>query len=483
MNYGSNQLEDGFDFETFLQSNELAKLKKQSLDNAIIRTTSGSISTISSFIILCMLYRSHDHLSTTHYRLIFGLCIADIISSVPSALNTLMVPLELDYLVWRARGNIISCNVQGFLLTAGTNCAQLYNASLCLHYLAIVRYEKTDNYIRNNIEPWLHAVSILYPVALGILGILKKVINSFGISCGIVYQYRPPHCTGYKDGEIPDGYGIPCGRGGEKDILVLLFFILLTSLITVVVIVISMAFMYRAVRASEKKMERYGTRALKMRIQQRNSPPQPAQGVGRDDANGDCDNQGLSGVSSNTNSGKKPSLLSSFRLSTTQRGHQTRIENSTKSRVILQRAFAYTLAWFVTYSPRFVILLSVLRGGSPSKSLFKTANFLTPLQGFFNFLVFLYPRVLTARRSSRGEVSWWKAFSMAMTSRENTINSKRRRSSTVLSQRYRQGTKKIKATEKDRIYDLMKELNAENSEEVKMEETEEKLGEESLIDF
>ena len=27
--------------------------------------------------------------------------------------------------------------------------------------------------------------------------------------------YDPPHCQGYEDGEIPNGFEIPCGRGRD----------------------------------------------------------------------------------------------------------------------------------------------------------------------------------------------------------------------------------------------------------------------------
>ena len=424
-----DSLKDGrFDFETFLQSDELATRQQNSLNNVIIRTVSGSISTLFSFVILCILYRSHDRLSTTYHRLILGLCITDIMSSVCFALNSLMVPSELDYWVWRARGNMRSCNVQGFLLTIGVNSAQLYNAALCLYYLAIVRHKKTSDYIRKNIEPWLHGVSILYPLFVAIFAILKDIINPVGVIC-TTYNYHPPHCIGYKDGEIPDGYELPCGRGEERDFRMTLFFAAIASATTIVLIVVSMALMYSAVRTTEKKMEQYGTSALKLRIQQRNSCSsiktnlQSASGFS--DSYGDLE-RGVSGLLTNN---KKDSFLTSLRLSATQRKQRVRLRKSTKSRAILQRALAYTLAWFLTYTPRFVVMLWSLIGGTPPSLAFSNAtNFLTPLQGFFNFIVFIYPRVLEAKGSSSTDVSWWKALTMALASRKSH-GSKRRRSS------------------------------------------------------
>ena len=344
----------------------------------------------------------------------------------------------------------MSCNAQGFLLNVGITAAQLYNASLCLNYLAIVKYHKTADYIKCKIEPWLHGFSVLYPLVVSIFAILKGVIKPIGAICFISFEYRPPHCVGYKDGEIPDGYEIPCGSGGEKSTRVIILLTAIMSVITIGVILISMALIYCAVRSNEKKMERSGTSALKLRVQERNylsmTHLQSAPGVS--DVNGDCE-QGLSGDSANKTPSKKPPFLSSLRASIMLRNHRARIKNSTKSRAILERALAYTLAWFVTYTPRFVYLIWRFAGGIPPLGVAITATFLTPLQGFFNFLVFIYPRLRAAKRSSGSDVSWWKAFLMALTSRETSeIKDKRKRSSLMTSQHLRRRTKKSKRFQK-----------------------------------
>ena len=138
---------------------------------AILRHVAGSISLIASSIILVWnVLRSHIGLSSTFNRLLLGLCVADIMSSCAFTFSTVMIPKEVDYLYWNARGNMLTCNLQGFLSVMGSS-ASLYNCSICLYYLAIVKYNKSDNFIRKKIEPWLHA-SMVFQYYFHLQGLL-----------------------------------------------------------------------------------------------------------------------------------------------------------------------------------------------------------------------------------------------------------------------------------------------------------------------
>jgi hypothetical protein len=82
-----------------------------------------------------------------------------------------------------------------------------------LYYLAIVRYNKTDTYIRESLEPWFHGTTILLPFAIALSGFpLKEFNNPDGGIC-FAEPYNSPHCIGYEDGFIPSGFTIPCERG------------------------------------------------------------------------------------------------------------------------------------------------------------------------------------------------------------------------------------------------------------------------------
>jgi hypothetical protein len=162
------------DFEAFLDSDLLATRRNQINTLGVIRHTTGSVSTIASTCLVVHILRSHHGLSTTNHRLVFGLCIGDIMSSFANALATTMVPKEINYLVPIAQGNTATCTAQGFLITAGANIVAMYNCSICFYYLSIIRYNKKDEYIRDKLEPWFHGISILFPLVVGFIFMTMK---------------------------------------------------------------------------------------------------------------------------------------------------------------------------------------------------------------------------------------------------------------------------------------------------------------------
>ena len=119
----------------------------------ITRNFSGAISMIASATLMWTILRSHVGLSTTFNRLLFGLCVADVISSFANMLSSITMPKDLDYMFPSVYGNTATCSTQGFLHVVGTFSVLLYNCSICIYYLAIVKYNKKDVYIRTKIEP------------------------------------------------------------------------------------------------------------------------------------------------------------------------------------------------------------------------------------------------------------------------------------------------------------------------------------------
>ncbi len=107
--------------------------------NAIARMTSAIISMLASIAMMTMILRSYDGLTTPLHRLLFGLCVSDILSSFASSLSTTMAFSETSYYIWNASGNIASCDTQGFLLAFGSSAGIMYNCCLCLYYFAVSR--------------------------------------------------------------------------------------------------------------------------------------------------------------------------------------------------------------------------------------------------------------------------------------------------------------------------------------------------------
>jgi hypothetical protein len=410
------KLDQPLDFEAFLNSDLLATRHNQIKTYGIIRRTSGSVSTIASTCLILHILRSHHGLSTTYHRLVFGLCIGDTISSFASVLGSTMVPKEMNYFIPSAHGNTATCTAQGFLLVFGVTVAAMYNCSICLYYLSIIRYNKKDEYIRNKLEPWFHGISIIIPFVVGFIFMAMKAYNGINVSvCFIVPNY-PPHCIGYESGDTPKGFSIPCGRGdgGENNPLLYLVTSIVAFgsvlIITPTVTFGTMLLMYRSVSKIEQRMQRYGRTSLRL----------SAQSVVRNRGeNTETNNTRRSANDQGIMSRIKGSVLMIPRCCLHSRDDKppTSRSNSratSQKRAILRMAAGYAFAWAFVFIP-FMIFFWL----HETYATLILAACLTPLQGLFNFLVFMSPKVTNAMRPIRGRknLTWRQGFIKAYMSR------------------------------------------------------------------
>jgi len=72
-----------------------------------------------------------------------------------------------------------TCQIQGVCIWLGV-AVPLYNSSLNLFYLLSIRYNMDPDYFSAKIEPYLHAVSILYPITAAISYAVVGLIRSIG---------------------------------------------------------------------------------------------------------------------------------------------------------------------------------------------------------------------------------------------------------------------------------------------------------------
>ena len=171
--------------------------------------------------------------------------------------------------MYNARGNEATCNAVGFIQIVGAALTLLYSCSLNCYYLALIKYRKSDAYIRNKIEPFLHLVPVVTAIVYSITFLVNDNYNNVGIEwadCNSAPIYNPPHCIGYEDGQVRDGFEIPCGRGkGEKAYLVM---VCIAIFAPPIIIALSLGMIYRSVSKQEKRTGRYGAGALNRSSQQ-----------------------------------------------------------------------------------------------------------------------------------------------------------------------------------------------------------------------
>jgi len=364
--------------------------------NAIIRSTMAIVSLISSSVLIWMIKRSHSGLSTAYHRILLGMCIADVIFSFGTSHFNFTAPSDNDYVVWNARGNQDTCSAQGFLQSVGALSTVLYSCSINLYCLAVVKYQTSDEFIRK-IEPFLHGAPIMLSLVINITLLVKKHFNDRGGGVCYAPVYNPPHCIGYEDGEIREGFEIPCGRGDDETALLndILFFVVI--FVVPFVIGISLGMIYRYVLQSEKKMAAYGA------------------GFEASDQQSIVTSSNEGGESSCWKE-RLPRLFSFFRR-LTERFSLTSNEDRNLSRPVLHRALAFSVAYFLTWSFVITTTCFTIADVEWPVSIWYLSNIFNPLQGFFNLGIFMYPKVMVAKSKTGKNLSWRQAFAKAFWSK------------------------------------------------------------------
>ena len=85
-------------------------------------------------------------------------------------------------------------------------------------------------------------------------------------------------------------------------------------------------------------------------------------------------------------------------------------------RSVLHRALAYSASYVLTWI--WTIILAILLAAGKREdiplALVYVVAIMTPLQGAFNFLIYMLPKVARARRDAGGGITWSRAFAKAL---------------------------------------------------------------------
>lgn len=387
--------DDGKDPDFF--QNRFQSLIDDSKANSIAQIVSSTLSFICSVAIICVICRSYIGLSSTFHRLLMALNVAGVISSFWMMLVTAPMPKSTEGYVWNPRGNVHSCNTQGFFLYLGIMAAPLFNCSLCLYYLAVIKYNKKDAYIRAKLEPFLLAIPVVIALILATTILSMKSFNP---------SDSKTHCW-IAEGEpyMCDEEGGVCWKRGEGTRI--LYSITVAGLYTLLpcIIAVTMSIMYRAAKKNETKLSKYGVGALRANT---DNPPQDT--IDKDEPE---DGHGLLG--------SLTMALQRFSFRKSSGANGTRSNNARKqSRVIFEKALLYSIAYVAAYIFPFIQTMFYWAGREVPSGLNMAASVMFPLQGFFNFLVFMHPRVRSAKKKT--QKGWFQSLWAALKSRGEKKN-------------------------------------------------------------
>jgi len=335
---------------------DAAKLQYQ------IAHVTGALSMFGSAWILTEILLDRKKIRMTYHRILFGLSFFDFFSSFGFFLGNWVRSKDADD--WTisggfeqyGRGTITTCNITGFLIYLGSITIPLYSASLTMYYNLIVCRQWSEERIKKRFEIYVHMLIPPIGIIIAIYPLMTELYNGWYFYCFVCFTEAR-------------------GNQSASDILQVLYLITVISSSTV------MAYSMLSIICKVTRTFRLST-----------SYDFPLQ---RRDKNCCCSNLKIFNRNYDTidNLWQNNNTLSSMRIRKLQ---------SRGNKVILM-ALLYLIPFFVTWVfPVFLFLciqiewryniIIIPKKWTQTHIIQIYVAIFLPLQGFFNWFVFMYRR-------------------------------------------------------------------------------------------
>ncbi len=376
----------------------------------ILPTTSGTLSVVSSLLIMSIILRSSPESRFSPYHIImFFMSFWDGITSTAIALTTIPMPSDVHEVYpfkGKSYGNVGTCDAQGFIIWMGTFLAISTNCCLNAYYLCTIRYEMSEERVKKKILPLMLLFCMLVSIPIPMAALLLDYINPQPLSNFCAGGSFPAGCKVYlddvtewnesdnADGNGIDGdqietpnhiQGIECRGTGNDDLIANFtiaffggtFLLLFTTLVVVV----------KTVFETEVKIRRSR--------RDRNTNLEAAE----------TDDTGLAGTDSiggvtGENGDHNVLAVGSNTGPVNIRREQIEFK---RTRAVLIQALMYIVAFLLTWGWVIIVVASTQTDiGAPSvasKSILMLNSFFQPLQGFFNAMIFIYSKAHRVRQA------------------------------------------------------------------------------------
>jgi hypothetical protein len=212
---------------------------------------SGTLSVIGSMLILVSLFRAKvqstqrknrplrgrgrrggrsqsDALSPVYSRLLAAMSIYDIIMTFFSAMIGVLLGTGTDT-SRRREGTQFDCTLQGFLFQWGFG-SFAYGAWLNVYYVLTIRYNVREQLLVKYFEPAAHICVFVFYFSTALIASLNELMNPVSVSTCWIAPY-PIYCTEFDF--------IPCQRGPDYKAAIL-FMVMIPSCVCVSVILVSL---------------------------------------------------------------------------------------------------------------------------------------------------------------------------------------------------------------------------------------------------
>jgi hypothetical protein len=354
-----------FDDKTYLGllNNADAQIKTvytSYLGTTIARCT-AFLSSFSSILIIIVILRSETKLTSSYHRIMLGMSVVDAMGSLAIFCSTWMMPKDMIYTQFEGAvlGSSATCTTQGFFFLSGMISSFGFNTTLCIYYLCVIKYKFSEETFQKRAEPILFSLAFIIPLSLSLPLVVADLFAPTPFDFVCTEARYPYWCS--NSGTVGDEVCTPSPTFQRFKLSLLTLY-----LSCAIVIFVSMFLVCRAVYTQERTLDLY----------MKNVHARHRGDTRKQDGEND--------------SGKiKTTLL---------------FKSETKT--VMFQALAYLCALFACQLFPLMCLLNILH----TNEIYMYFHVvLRPLQGFFNFLVFMGHKVCNRRRSNN-EITRWKAF-------------------------------------------------------------------------
>jgi hypothetical protein len=397
--------------------------ERRMVAEALAPKIASALSLFGSTMILYELYldwRQGNARDRATARILVSLSVADILFSMGYFLTTWPAPSDLTYIKFNV-GNQATCTFQGFINQLGFVASPLFNVTLALFFTLRIRYRWADFQLRR-LDAWMQGSIWTFALCCAIYPIPLGLYNNSWQTCWI--DAYPMDCLDSRYGDESD-----CTRGNTAWAHALAFQFL--PWVSVACALVFMGMIYATVRKVEHRNTRYagsavsgspGTSAESSQIMSKSFLARPARlasGI-RSSMMRTTPNTSsvaeppvasapLAPGSSSEPSVPTPACESSAPAPSAplhqQQGRDIPSEdrprqnkaNRQRSKQVAIQAMWYIAAFFATYLLDLVASLCYFVLDKWWFWLDIIAYFVMPLQGFFNFCVFIRTRKMKSR--------------------------------------------------------------------------------------
>jgi len=124
--------------------------------------------------------------STVYNRLLLGMSIADVMTSIGYMFSTFPMPTSVEELPWTF-GTATTCTVQGFFVQLGI-VPPVYHTCLSVYYVLIVKFGVTQDKIKKYTELIFHMTAIFFGFGTAFASIALDLLSNATLWCWIAPQ-------------------------------------------------------------------------------------------------------------------------------------------------------------------------------------------------------------------------------------------------------------------------------------------------------